>query len=102
MNLDKIVRWAGHFLSFIAFTLLVLALAERVGNYFGGSFLRGSGYKAGRLFEFAAMFCVFLVAILLREVREELKTQRIDWHKPQSQGEDLGVNRPSFKAAAHG
>ena len=102
MILNKVVRWAGHFLSLIAFSLLVLALAERVHNYFGGSFLRGTGYTARRLFEFAAMFCVFVVAILLREVREELKAQRPDWHRPQSQGEDLEVSRPSFKAAAHG
>ena len=102
MNLERIVRWAGHFLSLTAFSLLLVALAERVHNYLGGSFLRGTGYSAGRLFEFAVMFCVFVVAILLREIREELKTQRVDWHQPLSQGEDLGLNRPSFKAAAHG
>jgi len=58
-----------------AFVLLVLAVVERIANGFGYTITTGF-YHAGRLLEFAVVLLVFVVALLLREIREELKRRQ--------------------------
>jgi hypothetical protein len=74
MNLDKLVSVASRLFFLGAFALLALALIERIANAFGYTIMRN--YSGGRLLEFAAMFLVFVIAMQLREMKEELKRKR--------------------------
>ena len=60
-------------LFFGAFILLVVAMGEKIANLLGYTILRQTQYTSWRLLEFAALFLIFVIAILLREIREELK-----------------------------
>ena len=50
--------------------LFALAVAEKVSNAAGYT-LVGSSYSPGRLIEFAAIMVLFVVALLLREIRDQ-------------------------------
>ena len=49
------------------------AVLERVLNIFGYTILPDLTFSPGRLLEFAAIFLIAVIAMLLRQVREELK-----------------------------
>ncbi|MFY9560012.1 MAG: hypothetical protein WAQ52_07245 [Terriglobales bacterium] len=51
--------------------LLALALIEKVANASGYTILQM--YAGGRLLEFAVVLLVFVIAVQLREMKEELK-----------------------------
>ena len=72
MNLNPVASVISRILSLAALLLLVLAIAEWLSNAFGYTIL-SEAYKPGRLMEFAAMLAIFVIAILLRQVREELR-----------------------------
>ena len=55
-----------------AFLLLVIAVVERFVNYFGYTILLG-GYTSGRMLEFAGIMLLFVITLLLREARDELR-----------------------------
>ena len=57
-----------------AFVLLGLALMEKVANTAGYTILQA--YRGARLLEVAVVLLVFVIAIQLREIREELKNRR--------------------------
>jgi len=59
-----------------AFVLLGAAVAERVVNFAGYTFLGATGYPAGRLLEFAVVLIAFVIGLLLREIRDELRTSK--------------------------
>ena len=59
-------------LFFAAFLLLAAAILERVVNYFGYTIL-GANYTPGRMLEFAGIMLLFVIAMLLRQTREELR-----------------------------
>ena len=69
MNLQSMM---SRFFFFGAFVLLLLAGLEKVVNLFGYTILRDT-YRAGRLLEFATILLVFVIAILLRQIREDLR-----------------------------
>jgi hypothetical protein len=54
--------------------LLGLALIERIANAFGYTILRA--YRGGRFLEIAVVLLVFVIAIQVREMKEELKRGR--------------------------
>jgi hypothetical protein len=56
-----------------SFLLLAVAVLERITNGFGYTFLGATGYAASRLLEFAVILLVFVIALLLRQIREEMK-----------------------------
>lgn len=58
-----------------AFVLLGLAVIERAVNVWGYTILRGY-YTGGRLLEFSAILLIFVIALVLRQVREELKKSK--------------------------
>jgi len=72
MSFDKLISIASRVFFVGAFLLLGLAILEGVVNLFGYTVLRGT-YTAGRLLEIAGILLVFLIALLLRQVREELR-----------------------------
>jgi hypothetical protein len=55
-----------------AFALLAVALAERLANAAGYTVL-GGAFTGGRLLEIAVVLLVFVIAMQVREMREELR-----------------------------
>ena len=55
-----------------AFALMAVGVIERVANATGYTVLGGT-FTGGRLLEIAAVLLVFVIAIQLREMREELR-----------------------------
>ncbi len=76
MNLDNLISAAGRPLFVLALALLALAGAERLANAVGYTVTRGT-FSAGRLLEISALLATFVIAILLRQIRDELRTRRI-------------------------
>ena len=71
--LDQLSSLACRAFFVIAFALLALAALQWLANR-GGTALMWPWYEAGRLLEFSAIFMIFVVAILLRQIRDGLKT----------------------------
>ena len=74
MSLEKLVSLASRLFFLGAFVLLGLAVIERIANASGYTILRA--YSGGRLLEIAVVLLVFVIAVQLREMREELKRGR--------------------------
>jgi hypothetical protein len=55
-----------------AFLLFALAVAEKVANWSGYTLI-GLRYAPGRLFEFSAIMLLFVITLLLRDIRGERK-----------------------------
>jgi hypothetical protein len=72
MNYDALGSIVSRAFFVGAFLLIVLAVVEQAANLFGYTVLRGA-YSAGRLMELAATLVVVVIALLLRQVREELR-----------------------------
>jgi hypothetical protein len=58
----------------ISLLLLVIAVWDWLIRYFGWR-LSWNIYSPGRLIEFSGIFMVFVIAILLRQIRETMKAQ---------------------------
>ena len=71
MSLEKLVSLVSRLFFLGAFVLLTLALIERIANATGYTILHL--YKGGRLLEFAVVLLVFVIAVQLREMKEELR-----------------------------
>jgi len=71
MNFDKLSSAVSRLLFFMAFGLMGLAVLETVARLFGYTILRGV-YTSGRLMELAAVLMVFVISLLLRQVRQAL------------------------------
>jgi hypothetical protein len=72
MNLNRLASLVSRVFSIAASLLLILAIAEWVSNAAGYTIL-GQAYKPGRLVELAAISTIFVIALLLRQVREEIR-----------------------------
>jgi len=72
MNLDKLNSLVCRVFFAAAALLAAVAVLERVVNFAGYTILRGS-YTPGRMLELAAILSIFVMVLLLRQVREELK-----------------------------
>lgn len=72
MNLDKLNSLVCRVLFATAAILAALAVLERLVNFAGYTILRGS-YTPARMLELAAVFSIFVIVLLLRQVREGLK-----------------------------
>ncbi len=75
MNVDKLSSVICRVFFFASFLLLGLAVLDRLFNWFGYTILAGS-YSPGRMLQFAGTFLIFVIALLLREVREEIRRGR--------------------------
>ena len=69
--MEKALTGAIRIFFIIAFGLLAIAVSEVLANAFGYTIMRGT-YTAGRLLEFATVFLVFVVTLLLRQIRNQL------------------------------
>ena len=75
MDIDKLISAVGRPLFIIALALLVFAGAERIANVTGYTITRGA-LSAGRLLEISALLATFVIAILLRQIRDEARARR--------------------------
>ena len=71
MNLDQLNSLVARLFFVGAFLLLCVAVVERINNFFG--YTLPLGYTPGRLLEFAAVLLIFIIAILVRQVRDQLR-----------------------------
>jgi hypothetical protein len=75
MNLDRLGSFLSHVFSVVAFVLLALSVVQWLANVLGYTILN-QVYRPGRLMELAAIYAVFVVALLLRQVRQEIRKGR--------------------------
>ena len=74
MNLEFVFKYFSRALFLIAAAAIIVAFLEWIAEFFGLGFIRT--YDPGRLLELAATFLVFVIAVLLRQVRDELRGGR--------------------------
>jgi TRAP-type C4-dicarboxylate transport system permease small subunit len=73
MTCEKMISAVSRLFFFAAFVLLGLELIERISKGAGYTIVLLGRFSAGRLLEIAAILLVFVIAIQLREIRQELK-----------------------------
>ena len=74
MSLEKLISITSRLFFLGAFVLLGIALIERFANAAGYTILHL--YPGGRLLEFSVVLLVFVIAMQLREMKEELKSRK--------------------------
>ena len=75
MNLDSVSKYFAQPLYIIAVAAIVVAFLEWIAKFFGFSII-GELYDPGRLLELAASLLVFVIAVLLQQVRDGLREGR--------------------------
>jgi len=73
MTLEKIISVVSRLFFLGAFVLLGLEIIERISNGAGYTIVLLGRFAPGRLLEIAGILLVFVIAIQLREIRQELK-----------------------------
>jgi len=73
MNFDFVYKYVARALFIVASAIITVAFLELIASYFGSS-ITGMMYQSGRLLELAAALLVFVIAVLLRQIRDELRT----------------------------
>ena len=68
MNLDKLSSLFSRVLFAVAIVLMALAVLEKIVNVNGYTIVRN--YEPGRMLELSATMMIFVIAVLLRQVRE--------------------------------
>ena len=71
MNIDMFYRIFARSLFFLALAMLALGFLEIAANLLGFTVLRGA-YSSGRLVELSAALLVFVIVVLLRQIRDAL------------------------------
>ncbi len=77
MNFEFVYKYVTRTLFIIASAAIAVAFLERTAHFFGFSII-GEIYLGGpgRLLMLAATLLVFVIAVLLRQIRDELRTGR--------------------------
>ena len=77
MNFEFVYKYVARTLFIIASATIAVAFLERSAHLFGFSII-GEIYAGGpgRLLQLAATLLVFVIAVLLRQIRDELRTGR--------------------------
>lgn len=70
--MNSITSLISRVFFFISFVLIALALVERFLNFSGYTIFRGA-YTSGRVLELAGLLMIFVIAILLRQIRDSLR-----------------------------
>ena len=74
MNITTIFHISARLFFFLALGMLGIAMIEMLVNLLDYTILRGV-YTAGRLIELSAALLVFVITILLRQIRDGANTQ---------------------------
>ena len=75
MDIDTISKYLARTLFLLAIAAIALAFIEGIAEFFGSTMV-GDFYTAGRLLELAATLLVFVIAVLLRQIRNELRAKQ--------------------------
>ncbi len=75
MNLDSVYKYSARTLFILASATIVVAFLEWIARFVGISFI-GELYDPGRLLELAATLLVFVIAVLLQQILDELRAGR--------------------------
>ena len=75
MNLETMSKYFARPLFLLATAAIVIAFLEWIASFLGFSLI-GEMYVPGRLLELAATLLVFVMAVLLRQIRDELRAGR--------------------------
>jgi hypothetical protein len=75
MNIDKVSSLVSRVFFVLALALLALAVLEKILGILGYTLL-GGVYAPGRLLEFAGILVLFAIALLARQIREEIRGRR--------------------------
>jgi hypothetical protein len=67
--MEKLFSVVSRVLFFTAFAMLGVGAFEQVSNWMGMTLLRGV-YSSGRLIELSAVLLVFVITLLLRQIRD--------------------------------
>lgn len=73
MNLERLQSLVTRLFFGGAFVLMALALTKGIVKRLGGGML--GFYEPGRLLEFSAILLIVVIAILLRQIREQLASR---------------------------
>lgn len=73
MNIELLYRILSRIFFFSALALMGVAFLELAANLFGLSLFEGR-YGAGRLIELAGALLIFVITLLLRQIRDSLKS----------------------------
>jgi hypothetical protein len=74
MDIERMISLASRLFFVGAFVLLSIALIERAANAMGYTVLEGA-FTGGRMLEIAAILLIFVIAMQVRGIREELRKQ---------------------------
>jgi hypothetical protein len=74
MSLEKPISLVSRLFFLGAFVLLALAVMEKIANVSGYTIM--GQYTGGRLLEYAVVLLVFVIAVQLRGMKEELRSRR--------------------------
>jgi hypothetical protein len=71
--IDRLISFFNRLFFAGAFVLLFLAIWNRILQLFGWTI--DWYYEAGRILEFSAIMMIFVIALLLRQIREQLRNK---------------------------
>jgi hypothetical protein len=74
MDLQTLSSWASRLFFGAAILMAAIAVFEKIANQLGYTFI-GGFFGPFRLLELSTVTLMFVVAILLRQIREELKAR---------------------------
>ncbi len=74
MTLDKFFSVISRIFFIGAFALLCVIIVEKIANFRGYTLL--FGYSGERVLDLAQVLVIFVIAILLRQIREALLAKR--------------------------
>ena len=72
--MDNLASLVSRVIFSLAFVVVGLAILERIAFVFGYTLLRGA-ITGGRLLEIAGILMIFVIAVLLRQIRDQLRSQ---------------------------
>ena len=75
MNMQTLLHNMARLAFLGASAAIALVFLELIATFLGISLI-GKMYSLGRILELAATLLVFVIAIMLREIRDELRTNR--------------------------
>ncbi len=75
MNLDSVYKYSARTLFILASATIVVAFLEWFAGLLGFSII-GELYNPGRLLELASTLLVFVIAVLLQQILDELRAGR--------------------------
>ena len=75
MNLELAIRYFSRIIFGMAAVGLVIAIVQLAGRFFGADPF-GQWYSAGRLIELSAALLAFVIVVLLRQIRDELRSSQ--------------------------